>query len=353
MPSAAPTLIDEVMADFTVYLSIETGELDDTQIKALQDATVGFVTKDLTLEDGKLSDVIIEFVGQLAIDATDFNKTRFNNETRELFDNVFLQQRLVVDFTMYALYSGSEALFDLYGTLDPYFQDPTSRWFKWLSTADSVFAPLSPEPSTSSQAGSIQSVSASSGRTGVSGGTIATVTILAVAALAVGIAASIYSIRQYRLNLYGQELTSPRDSCEGFGSYSQDEGVEVQQEIIQQDISAAPVPKTKNPLLSRSASADDTTSAQSRTKPPSSPNSLEMGKAIPIQEIMKKHPRSIDNKKYDDTWDHIQLNKSESKIDPPSANSIINVPVTKKSVPKYQDPRHIGSLLDTNVRTLR
>jgi hypothetical protein len=340
------------MADFTVYLSIETGDLDDAQIKALLNATSGFVSKDVTLEDGKLSKVVVEFVGQLSIDATNTNKTASSNVTRALFENLSLQQRLVVDFSIYALYSGPESLFDLYTVLDPLFQDPTSRWYKWLSTADSVFAPLSPEPSTTAQDASIQSASNSSGSAGVPGGTIAVVTLLAIASLAVGIAASIYSIRQYRRNLYGQELTSPRESCEGFGSYSQDEGVEVRHEY-QQDIPVAPVPKTKNPLLSRSASADDNTSAQSWMKPPNSPNSLEMGKTIPIQEIMKKHPKALDDKKKGDAWNHIQLNKSESRIDPPTANSIINVPTAKKTESKFQDPRQIGSLLDTNVRTGR
>ena len=342
-----------MFADFTVYLSIETGELDDAQIKSLVDATVGFVSKDVTLSDGSLSKVVVEFVGQLVIDATNTNNTATNNATRTLFDNLSLQQRLVVDFTIYALYSGSESLFDLYTVLDPFFQDHTSRWFKWLSTADTVFAPLSPEPTAPAQDNSIQSDSKSNGSAGVPGGTIAVVTLLAVASLAVGIAASIYSIRQYRRNLYGQELTSPRGSCEGFGSYSQDEGIEVQhnfQPEFQTAPAPMPVPKTRNPLLSRSASADDT-SAQSWMKPPNSPNSLEMGKAIPIQEIMKKHPRALDEKKKDDTWNHIQFNKSESRIDPPTANSVINVPITKATERKFQDPRHIGSLLDTNVRS--
>jgi hypothetical protein len=296
---------------------------------------------------------VIEFVGQLAIDATKGNQTAsVSNVTRSLFDSVSLQQRLVVDFTIYALYSGSEPLFNLYAALDPHFQDPTSRWYKWLSTADTVFVPLSPEPVAPSQDASIQSVSNSSGSTGIPGGTIAVVTILAVASLAVGIAASIYSIRQYHRNLYGQELASPRENSEGFGSYSQDEGVEVQHEYQQQDIPAVPVMKAKNPLLSRSISEYDNTSAQSRMVSPNSPNSLEMGKAVPIQEIMKKHPKMIDDKKNDDKWNHIQLKKSEIRLDPPTANSIINVPVTKKTEPKYQDPRHIGSLLDTNVRTI-
>ena len=351
LPSSAPTLVDEVTADFKVYLSIETGKLNTTQIQALEEATTGFVSKDVTLSDGKLSQVVVQFVGQVVIDASTVNSTASNNTARKLFDNLSLQQKLVVDFSVFALYSGPEYLFDLNAALDPLFQDPASRWFKWLSTADTVFAPLSPEPTTPAQDASIQSVSNSSGSTGVPGGTIAIVTILALASLAVGIAASIYSIRQYRRNLYGQELSSPRESLGGFGSYSQDEGVEVQQEAFHQEVPVAPFPKTKNPLLSRSASADETTSAQSWMKPPNSPNSLEMGKAIPIQEIMNKHPKLLDGNKKDDAWNHIQLNKSESRIDPPTANSVINVPIAKKAEPKFQDPRLIGSLLDTNVCT--
>lgn len=328
-----------------MYLSIETGELDETQIVALQDATAGFLSKDVTLEDGKLTQVVVQFVGQIVIDVSNANKTTTTNVTRMLFDSLSLQQKLVVDFSVYALYSGPDNLFDLNAALDPLFHDPSSRWFKWLSTADAVFAPLSPESTIPEEDASLESGSDSNATAGVPGGTIAVVTILAVASLAVGIAASIYSIRQYRRNLYGQELLSPRESIEGFGTYSQEEVVEVQQKV-QQDVIV--VPKPRNPLLSRSASADDT-SAQSWMKPPNSPNSLEMGKAIPIPEIMKKNPRPLEENRKDDSWINIQLNKSESRIDPPTANTFINVPTKKPLERKFEDPRQIGSLLDTNV----
>lgn len=342
LPSSSPTLVDEVMGEFTVSLSIETGELDETQIKALEDATVGFLSKDAALKEGKLSEVVVQFVGQVVIDVSNANNTASKNMTRSLFDSLSLQQKLVIDFSVYAIYSGPESLFNLNAAVDPFFQDPTSRWYTWLSTADTVFAPLSPEPPTPEQDNSIESDSSPNAATGVRGGTIAIVTILAVASLAVGIAASIYSIRQYRRNLYGQELNDVDD----LGTFSRDELVEIQQFSHQEKEPEPVVPKARNPLLSRSASADDT-SAQSWMKPPNSPNSLEMGKAVHIQEIMKKNPISFEDKRKDE----VMKRKSERRIDPPTANTVaaINVPNTVTNERKFQDPRQIGSLLDTNV----
>jgi hypothetical protein len=345
LPSSSPTLVTEVMADFSVHLSIESGELTENQINALKEATVGFLGNDMTLKDGKLSDIAVDFIGQIVIDVSNAKSNATNNATRTLFEGLSLQQKLVVDFSVSAQYSGPDNMFDLSAAVDPSFQDPNSRWYNWLSTADSVFAPLSPDPVPIKENASIESASNPGGNSGAAGGTIAVVSLIAIASLAVGIAASVYSIRQYRRSAYGQELVSPRDDGDGFHSFSHEENIEVQQQSHLDLVS-----KQEHPSLSKSISIDDNLTAQSWMKPPTTPNSLEMGKAIPIGEIMKKNPRSLDVKK-NDAWNHIQLNKSESRIDPPTANSVVNITSKKKTDRAFEDPRQIGSLLDTNVRS--
>jgi hypothetical protein len=344
LPSSSPTLIDEVSADFTVQLAIESGNLSDSQIGALKKATVGFLSNDISLIDGNLKEIVVQFIGQVVIDASNMNSTTSKNATRLLFDNLSLQQNLVVDFSVSALYSGSDNLFNLKSSLNPYFQDPNSRWFKWLSTADTVFTPLSPQSLPNGDKASVESAPNAKADSGVPGGTIAVVTILALASLAVGIAASIYAIRQYRRNTYGQELISPRQSSEGFGSYAED-NIEIEQQGHR-----AIVSKSNSSLRSQLNGDADNASVQSWMKPPTTPNSLEMGKAIPIAEILKKNPRAVENKEeQEDSWNHIQPNKSENRLDPPTANSIVNAPINKTNDRKFQDPRQIGSLLDTNV----
>jgi hypothetical protein len=330
------------MADFSVQLAIESGELNDEQVGALEEATVGFLQNDVALENGKLHDIAVHVIGQLVIDVSNTNSTSSSNLTRSLFDSLSLEQKLLVDFSVSAMYSGSDDSFDLETELDSYFQDPKSRWLKWLSTADVVFESLSPEPLPEGETDSIVSETDTSNGSGVSGGTVAIVSLLAVAALAVGIAASVFSIRHFRRNAYGQELSSPRLSSEGLGSFIANENVEYHHQQI-------PFGAKSDLMLKQSNSEDDNAAAVSWRKPPATPNSLELGASIPIDQIMQKNPRSY-KEKDDDIWNHIQPSKSESRIDPPTANSVINVPSREKHDQKLHDPRQMTSLFDTNVR---
>jgi hypothetical protein len=331
-PSAYPTLIAEVAADFSVKLEIESGELDTEQIGAFQNATVEFLQEDVSIGVGKIHDISVQVIGQLVIDISDENSTS-SNSTRSLFSSLSLEQQLLISFSVSAMYSGSDNSFDLLAELDPYFQDIQSQWFKRLSAADDVFLPLVPESSPGGEQGSIESESNPSNGGGVSGGTVTVVSLLAVAALAVGIAASVFSIRHFRTSAYGQELNSPRVTDEGRGRFivNQNDVYHVRQEDV-------PV---------GSASGDGSETASSLKKPPATPNSLEMGSSIPIDKILHAKPRSFE--KEDDSWINIQPSKSESRIDPPTANSEINVPNRKMQEPKQHDPRSMTSLFDTNV----
>jgi hypothetical protein len=339
-PSASPTVIAEVAADFSVKLKIESGELDEEQKSSFQNATVDFLQEDVSIQDGKIHDITVQVIGQLVIDISDENSTS-SNSTRRLFDSLSLEQQLLVSFSVSAMYSGSDNSFDLLAELDPYFQDIQSKWFKRLSAADNVFLPLSPDSIPEGEPGSIESESSPSSGDGVSGRTVAFVSLLAIAALAVGTAASVFSIRHFRQNTYGLELNSPRVNGEGIESFIVNQNDEYQ-------VRREPVSARTDFLLAKSASGDGSDAASSWIKPPATPNSLEMGSSIPIDKILHSKPRSFE--KEDDNWIHIQPSKSESRIDPPTtANSEVNLPNIKSQEPKRHDPRPMTSLFDTNV----
>ena len=335
-PSFSPTHVTEVTSDFSVKLNIESGDMDADQIGAFQNATVGFLENDVTIDDGMLHNIAVQVIGQLAVDISNENSTS-SNSTRQLFDNLSLEQQLLVQFSVSAVYSGSDNFFDLLSELDPYFQNPQSKWYKWLSAADDIFISLAPESTPDGEPGSIESESNPSSNGGVSSGIVAVVTIVAIAALSVGIAASVFSIRQYRMNTYGLELNSPRMNGEGLGSFIAN----------QNDEYYAGQSGTSDNLIAKSVSGDDIAKASSWMKPPTTPNSLEMGASIPIDKIMEAKPRSFQNE--DDNWMHIQPSRSESRIDPPTANSEINVTHKKKQEPQRKDPRSMTSLFDSNV----
>lgn len=349
-----------VSADFTVLLPIESGLLSDAQIAAMQNATAGFVDQDVAIASGILEDVTVGVMWQRVVDVSNVttvvattNATN-NGTLRELSSGqseFALKQALAIDFTVLTMYIGSDNDFDLYAALDAEFQDPASRWFVWLSAADVVFEPLAPEPTPEEKAASAaKSELDSQSGSGASNGTVALVSLLAVAALALGIAASVFSVRQYKRNGgYGQELGSPRLSAtsSGLGSRIANENIEYHNKQLELDARTDKSKKTKGEVEKQVEEVEVDSATSSWMNPPTSPNSLENGSTVAFDQIMQNKPRFTEP--VEDRWSHIQPSNSgnhRATKDPPSAESEINFSTATQT---HADPRNMSSLFDNNV----
>lgn len=353
-PSSAPTLMRMVTANFTVLFPFESGLLDDVQLAALQNATAGFLDDDFNLSHGSLDDATVQVSSQTVVDVS--NTTKTANATgvgRTLVaspSGLSLSQALVVNFTVTATYIGSDTDFQLHEAVDPSFQDPKSRWLAWLAAADPVFSSLGPEPASGGQ-GRPAAVQSDLGRKkggSPTNGTVAIVVVAAVAALALGIAASVFSIRHYKRGGYGNELSSPRltMSSSGLGSRIANENSEYHAQELEIE-SKADIDANED------ANEDEALStASSWMQPPPSPNSLENGSAVAFDQIMQNNPRRRTEPE-EDRWGHIQPSNSRATVDPPSAESEINFAAERPAAYQQEkDPRATTSLFDTNVRAV-
>ena len=84
---------------------------------------------------------------------------------------------------------------------------------------------------------------------------------------------------------------------------------------------------------------------------PLSPNSLEKGGIVPLDQIMQNKPRLKEPQK--PNWSHVPFSISNNNRakDPPSADSEINFPIQHRT--QQTNPRHISSLADNNVSLKR
>ena len=116
---------------------------------------------------------------------------------------------LELHFEVTALYTGANADFDLFATLDPLFQKPDELWVHMLGNYNDVFLPLRP-----SDASAIEGSPGESG-TAISAGGLSAILIVALVAVGLAIGAALYSVRSHSLMEYGEALDSPRGSTEG------------------------------------------------------------------------------------------------------------------------------------------
>jgi hypothetical protein len=352
-----------VIAEFSVDLPVESGPLNETQVAAFQNATSSFVEEDVSFGNGRLDDAIVTVVSETMVELSNETTTANMTERRMTsWSELSLVQALRLNFTVTATYIGSDNNFDLAGALDPFFQQgPESLWFGRLAAADDIFASLAPEPaSDDNNRGGVNSLSSETDTKnagGISGGTVALVSVLAVAALGLSVAASVYSIRNYRRSAYGHELCSPRLSMtsSGLGSRIANENLEYHTRQLDME--------TRTDFVNRSRSdeedeekeeeaVDSPTSSWMGQNQPVSPNSLEKGGTVAFDQIMKNNPRIIEPVR--DSWSHIISNNTGNRAkDPPSAESEISFSNEPQEVYQQQaDPRAMSSLFDNNVSSV-
>jgi hypothetical protein len=245
-----------------------------------------------------------------------------------------VEQKLEVEFSVSAMYIGSDEDFDMHETFDSAFQDENQKWILFLALADPVFQTLFPDfDDLYNETGVASSILSENG-SGMSSGTMALVSVIAVVAVTLGVVAAIYSVQVYKKSVYGEELNSPHLSNETF-------------EFDHQQIGARK-PGRKSVLLPPSQSEMDVEETSWAGKGrPMSPNSIENGGCMPFDQTIPSFDSSKNDKKArvsfdsNNPWNHIRLKTNESCAkDPPSSRSEADF---------ENDPRNMESLFDNNV----
>jgi hypothetical protein len=354
-PSSAPTLITLVDANFTVVLRLETGLLSGSQVLAFQNATASFLQTDATIDSGKLQDVSVILTGQKVVDVSNVTTNSTGNTTmRRLQEKsqFSLEQALEVMFSITATYIGSDPGMDLHAALIHNFESPKSRWFRWLGASDPIFEPIAPEPTPEEKAVAAAAAAAKAEQQRMAdkegNGAVTIASFMAVAALILGVVAAVFSIRHYRLNTFGQELSSPRlnTSSSGLGSRIANENLEYE---YNSQLERDGVPMKQS--ISEDENGVEVDSATSSwMHPPKSPNSLENGNVVALDKIMQS--QRTDHQPADDRWSRIDQsnsNTSRTSRDPPTERTEVNFPTQSLQA----DPRKMVSLFDNNVSFVR
>lgn len=325
---------------------LESGLLTDEQVSAFQNATSGFLEKDADLNNGKLTDSYVQVTSQKVVDISN-DASVMANKTNEV-STLTLQQALELTFTVSATYTGSVVNLNWKETLTKYFHDPESRWYRWLGAADSVFEPITPEPTPEEKAAAAADAASASQSDwtkegGDRNGLVAVVSVLSVLALLLGVAASIYTIRKFKDTDFVQELGSQTFTSTSLGSRIANENMEYHARQFEKPHS--PDRNTRNRSSGeRGLEVDSATSAWVRE--PKSPNSMEIGDVLALDQIVSRNssiPKTIE-----DPWNQIQPNHSnESKTskDPPTNRSEVDFPIQTTK----EHSRNMMSLFDNNV----
>jgi len=309
--------------------------LNETQTAALERATATFV-ENLPVTSGGLQNCTVQVTDQevVEIDTDDGQQQRRRQKQQQQkrglqdYQALDIVQRLVLEMDVTADYVGSDIEFELKDFLKDEFIDPFNPdWLTELTSADPVFNGMTTEGDDragSTTASESDAVPSGAGGGGVSSGGIAAATILAICAMGVGVAAAVYSMRHHKHSVYGSELDS----------------------IPSNESNNRPTQ-----MMSENGAKNDDDDAISwkvgSNEPPMSPNSLEQGKSVPMDQILKpqrqQQPavvKSTDSRDSQTSWGHI-VSKSSSGSrakDPPAVES------------NKKDARQMESLADNNVR---
>jgi hypothetical protein len=205
IPSYSPTVINIVSANYFVQLELKVQELNGVQVQAFEDATSAWIEM-IDGSSGKLTNVETSIIKQEAVNITSVQ----NNTARYLEKSDFIPA-VQLKFAISATYIGIDNQFSLFDELDPKFQERNSEWIRRLASENTVFEPLQP-PVTSSAVSSGQD--GTTENSGMAPMGMATLSLVAVGAVLLGVIASVYSVRHYKMALYGEELRSPVQSSD-------------------------------------------------------------------------------------------------------------------------------------------
>lgn len=352
MPSTMPTHLSSEAGSFTAKLPLET-TLNETQALAFETATMEFISNDIVPATGDLSEALVKVTSQSVVEI-DKNDTARRRQRRELmnFNDLDIAQQLVVEFTAAATYAGTDVEFDFAALLDHEFHSENPAWLRRLAQKDAIFDDIVPEkikkaPEDGETSKNVIEVQGTGGKNGVSSGGIAAATVLSISAMMIGVAAVVYAVKSHKENVYGRELESTGGSSALMKSQSTSSGSRIVRE------NQAEVQRQFD------AEDDDAVSWKADSAAtPLSPNSLEQGKSVSMNQIMKSSPKmtqqsiplAASRESVGSGWDHIisaASNMSHNSAsgrakDPPSSSNV----ATSKP-----EARNMASLFDNNVRS--
>lgn len=323
-----------------MQLELKVLKLSDLQIKAFEEATSAWIEM-TDASSGKLTSLETNVIQQAAVNITSLQ----NNTARNLKESDFTPA-VQLKFSVSATYIGTDNGFSLFDEYNPKFQDENSAWIQRLASENSVFEPLQP-PITSSAVSSGQD--STTGSTGMAPMGMATLSLVAVGAVVLGVIASIYSVRNYKMAAYGEELRSPVQSS--------DDADDNNDTLHSLHTGTMDVDERQGKIRVAIKSLEKKSNESQRIKymqknSPMSPNTLERGmdqESYNHAVMMNTHPNPYasqnNNNVYPHNIQHLQnsypVESRHYAQDPPSAESEANFS-------PRQDPQ--TSLFDNQVR---
>lgn len=215
MPSSAPTLVTEIETTLRLSLPIEVLALDEAQILVLQSTAATFIENFVQIDGGLLQDVVVTVMEQAPYEVV-ANSTMDGITELGLFSNLQsqfdLQQALALLISIEGTYIGTDMDFDLASLLSNQFLQQQIEWFLLLARSEGdTFGLLVPDeysPDTAVTSANSPRVGGGKGPN-LSPGATAAIVLVALAAMVLGLAASVYALRNYRTVGYEKDM-SPR-----------------------------------------------------------------------------------------------------------------------------------------------
>lgn len=340
-PSDYPTHVDGVSGNFNVILKLQILSLSKSEIGAFERATSSWITYN-DAESGTLTNVITTVLDQESVNIT----LAKNDETLRFLQNTDstsnVEPALSIKFFVSAIYSGKEKGFKLFDELDPLFQSDNPMWIRELAKENNVFEPLKPSLSDI-KSSEMQGSQVSS--EGMAPGGMVSLSLFVVAATILAVAASVYSIRNYRNTSYGEELRSPVNS-----SYDE---VDEKYHVSIGRLDGVSIQSSEHLFRPSPRPSKSPNSAQLK-----SPNSLERGtnKSNEVNQLNTENLSAFADQASNEDYgypNNIQHFKSQQSStlrslakDPPTAASEAGSSV----IDFRPDPNHQVSLFDSQVR---
>ena len=326
-PTNSPTVVDGVLASFTVILKLGNQTLNKTQVKDFEQGTNAWI-EDRDTKTGNLKNVITTVVKQ----------TPPSSGGRKLVDEA---SGLAITFSVAATYAGTNSSFDLYQELNLSFQSENDLWIRALIKENDIFAPLQtviPELEQNEAAATVGT------------GTISTtgVSVLAASAVLLGVIASVYSMKSYKVAMFGEELRSPAQSTED------DEDIQVDKKVLPK-----PSENSENDEFRVSDGSMDKENTENKEdisdwvkNNPMSPNTLERGSDRDDDSqmhLMNHMPLSYqnENSQYISMMQQYQNIQRPHGMDPPSALSEVSFGENANPFARHQNGNL--SLFDNQV----
>lgn len=224
-PSAAPTYVDTLSANWTVTLPLAE-VLEDSEIEALEAGTEQWMQQLKLSNNGYLSDAMVNLISQKTVSPTPFDR-----KLQEVESEKPQYTLLELDLAAYSTYTGPDTDFSL-SELEMSLQRNDPEWIHILGNHDPLFLPLRESADVAgvgSEEPPFENIPAT--KSGMSPGLYGFTIFAAVVAVLLGIVASVYSIRHHNHKLRGTELVSPSAGKAPLPTWSSEDDGVVEEEV--------------------------------------------------------------------------------------------------------------------------